>query len=271
MKKNIKNLIKFLIKSIQKPSSTFNYLKLYFISNIKRYHTSKTNLLKKPLKFIDSASFISMYDEIFDKQIYKFNTKSLNPYIIDGGSNIGLSVIYFKKLYPNSNITTFEPDEEVFKVLKENTESFELTNVELINKGLWDKKEKLSFFAEGADGGRISSEYNSENKKCISTISLRPYLNKKVDFLKLDIEGAESVVLEDCKDLLINVENLFVEYHSFNNNKQTLNQILSIISNAGFRYYIQSIGVSSKSPFVFRNSNLNIDLQLNIYAYKNSV
>jgi FkbM family methyltransferase len=210
-----------------------------------------------------------MYSEIFEKEIYRFKTISTKPYIIDGGANIGLSVIYFKKMYPLSNVIAFEPDKKIFTTLEENVKSFDLRDVEIINKGLWNKEENLDFFSEGADGGRIDNEKTGSEKNTISTISLRPYLNKKVDFLKLDIEGAETTVLEDCADLLKEVDNLFVEYHSFNNKKQDLDRILNIISNSGFRYYIESIGTSSKHPFISRNLNIGIDLQLNIYAYRN--
>jgi FkbM family methyltransferase len=269
IKKSLRKITKYLVKSILKPSSVINYLKLYFISNMSRYKTSTTHILKNNLTFIDSASFVSMYEEIFDKEIYNFKTTTDKPYIIDGGSNIGLSIIYFKKLYPFSDIIAFEPDKEVARVLEKNIKSFELNNVNVINKGLWNKEENLSFFSEGADGGRISDENTSSKNTTISTLSLRPFLNKKVDFLKLDIEGAELEVLEDCADLLVNIDYLFVEYHSFINKKQTLNKVLDILTNSGFRYYIESIGVSSKKPFVLRNLNLNMDLQLNIYAYRN--
>jgi FkbM family methyltransferase len=42
------------------------------------------------------------------------------PVIIDCGGNIGLSVLYFKYLFPNSVITVFEPSPPVFEILKEN-------------------------------------------------------------------------------------------------------------------------------------------------------
>jgi FkbM family methyltransferase len=42
----------------------------------------------------------------------------MSPYIIDAGANIGLSIIYFKKKYPNSKIVAFEPDKLIFNILK---------------------------------------------------------------------------------------------------------------------------------------------------------
>ena len=86
------------------------------------------------------------------------------------------------------------------------------------------------------------------------------------DFLKIDIEGAETVVIEDCADLLINVNNLFVEYHSFDGKEQKLDILLSILKKSGFRYYIYNFGNLSHHPFEEKKTYLGMDMQLNIYA-----
>ena len=102
----------------------------------------------------------------------------------------------------------------------------------------------------------------------VETIRLRDYLIRKVDFLKIDIEGAENEVIEDIKDLLHHVERIFVEFHSFNNKEQMLPEILAILKNAGFRLHISSPGLVSKNPFVKLNSYANMDNQLNIYGFR---
>lgn len=64
------------------------------------------------------------------------------------------------------------------------------------------------------------------------------------------------------------VNNLFVEYHSFNNEKQQLSKILNIIENNNFRYFIETV-TRNKSPFLGEKKNTPMDLQLNIYCWKN--
>jgi len=241
---------------------------LYRLRIFPRYTETYTSILGRKLKLVDSASFIFLYDEIFLKEIYKFKTNSLQPYIIDCGANIGLSSIYFKKLYPNAKIVAFEPDSKIFKVLKYNLESFGCSDVKIFERGIWSEETTLEFFSEGADGGRIAVPGNADNLVEIKTIRLRPFLEEPVDFLKIDIEGAETNVLNDCRDLLSNVQNLFVEYHSFISEKQSLSKILGILSEAGFRTYITSPGFTSRKPFIQRNVSANMDMQLNIYAYR---
>jgi len=128
----------------------------------------------------------------------------------------------------------------------------------------------LHFFSEGADAGRVALEYDSENILQVQTIRLKDFLNTKVDFLKIDIEGAESVVLFDIKDLLFNVDRIFIEFHSFVNQEQMLPEMLNVLKAAGFRLHISSPGLSSDSPFSHLDTYDKMDNQLNIYAFRNN-
>jgi FkbM family methyltransferase len=242
------------------------------IKQIPRYQKGRTDIFGFDFTFVDSASFISQYSEIFTKRILNFETKNKQPYIIDCGSNIGVSILYFKNIYPNAEIIGFEPDKNIFLSLKQNIANSNLTNILLLNKGLWNQEGKIYFNEEGADGGSILekvSEHSTNTKTVeIEIISLRQYLNKPVDLLKIDIEGAESVVFEDCKDLLKNVQKIFIEFHSKANEKQNLGSILNILTTNGFRYYIQSGSIFSSQPFIQRRLLNNFDNLLSVFAYR---
>lgn len=239
------------------------------LNKFKRYTETSIRYLNHDLKIVDSASFLFFEDEIFQKEIYRFKTDNLQPRIIDCGANIGASVIYFKRLYPDARIDAFEPDKKIFESLKFNIKSFDLKNVELHNTGLWNKDTVLSFYAEGADGGRIAVKGDKDRIIKIKTERLSPYLNDHVDFLKIDIEGAEYRVLEESKDYLHNVDRVFIEYHSFvAENQKDLSRILLILNEAGYRVNINTPGLNSPQPFIFRNINEKMDMQLNIYAFR---
>jgi len=236
-----------------------------------RYQIGYSNLLGSNIKFTDGTSFFYTVNEIFHKGIYQFENHG-KPYIIDAGANIGLSIMYFKKMYPDAIIDAFEPDKNVFEVLVRNINELQYLNVTLINKAVWNSETTMTFISEGADAGRLHGESLKPEQNVaavnVAAVRLRPYLERQVDFLKIDIEGAEIVVLKDCLDLLMNVRNLFVEFHSFVNKPQLLSELLMILENAGFRYYVESGGLKSKKPFVERNTYLGMDLLLNIFAYR---
>jgi FkbM family methyltransferase len=239
------------------------------LQSINRYTAEQTRLVAgRTISFPDAASFLFIYNEIFVKQIYEFQADTENPYIIDAGANIGMSTIYFKQLYPHAEIVAFEPDQSIAKYLYQNIASFGLTNVTVVEKALWNEETVLRFFSEGADGGRVATATDQSNIIEIPTTRLRKYLNRVVDLLKIDIEGAELTVLEDCKDLLHHVKHLFVEYHSFAGQPQQLAKLIQLLEEAGFRLYISTPGIVSEKPFVDPVVYAGMDGQLNIHAVR---
>lgn len=258
----IKKLVRFFLYLIRPSDPVVKALKRF-----PRYQEGEISFLGHRLKFSDGASILFTYDEIFRKRIYAFQSETRTPFIIDAGANVGMSVIFFKQMFPESEILAFEPDKRIFSFLSANIKDFGLQNVTLINKGLWDSEGELTFDSEGADAGRISE--SPQNPTTIHVVSLRQYLSRPVDFLKIDIEGAETTVLKDCADLLYNVKNIFVEYHSFVGQEQVLPELLLILKKSGFRLNINAPGLKSKSPFVKVEVYNGMDMQLNIYGLRN--
>jgi FkbM family methyltransferase len=244
------------------------YKEINRLSRLPRYHYVESNILGEKLTASDACSLLAGYKEIFINQHYKFNTLNKEPLIIDCGANIGLSTIFFKKLYPQSTIIAFEPDPAIFACLQNNIRHFKLDKIKLYQKAIWKSEGKVTFQTEGGFSGRIENADVTKKLIEIDTVRLYDYLDQKIDFLKIDIEGAETEVLQDCATRLGNVEQLFVEYHSRNNESQTLHEILFILKNAGFRYHIKEAYTASK-PFVERPLMVEMDLQLDIFAFRN--
>lgn len=68
------------------------------IKTVPRYQHDSTKLLGNTLNFVDFTSFLFIYDKLFSKKNYKFNTFNPESYIIDARANIGLSIIYLKQI-----------------------------------------------------------------------------------------------------------------------------------------------------------------------------
>jgi len=264
----LKHIAKYLLRPKYRSFVKEN-IELKRIKSLPRYKQAKTNILGKELSFIDSASFYFMYDEIFRKEIYKFKSEEKNPLIIDAGSNIGLGIVYFKQLFPEAKVIAFEADKKIFKVLKKNITMFHLENIELINKALWKEETNIKFYVEGADAGRIAYSFEEENITEIETTILSQYLDNKVALLKMDIEGAELEVLQECQEQLKNVQNIFVEYHSFLKREQKLSEILNILKKAGFRFHINNTAFTSEQALFERREDFDMDMQLNIFGFRN--
>ncbi|HKV41460.1 MAG TPA: FkbM family methyltransferase [Blastocatellia bacterium] len=232
-----------------------------------RFTHTVTPLLGQPFEVADRESFLSSYSDIFEKQVYRFDTTKPAPFIIDCGSNVGLSVLYFKSLYPNSRIIAFEPDPELFDLLGKNCQSFGLTGIQLVQKAVWSSETTLTFWQAGGEGGRVATDGDEGRMLQVPSARLRQFLSEEVDLLKIDIEGAETEVLRDCADHLETVNRLFVEYHSFASSRQTLDEIVSILNRAGFRLHIHTPR-PAPHPFVERNVDSGMDFQANIFAFR---
>ena len=257
---------------IKKILPDFHLTGFYRLINFPRHTPTAVKFFNKKISIIDVDSFLSNYHEIFKREIYRFTSDSPQPYIVDCGSNIGLSIIYFKRLYPNAEIVGFEPDPSIFKLLESNVRAFEFKKVNLIKKGLWSSDKNLSFLARKDDAGRIVENKTGPDFINIQTVSLKKYLDRPVDFLKIDIEGAEAEVVKDCRDMLINVKNIVLEYHSFTGEKQSISDILDILNKAGFRCYIKNAGAILEQPFFQdKQDGIKMDMQLNIYGCRSKI
>jgi FkbM family methyltransferase len=238
------------------------------LEGIPRYTTVKINFLGGDLSIVDNASFLQMAKEIFLKNIYAFEANGKSPYIIDCGANIGLSVIYFKRIYPESQITVLEADPNIYEVLKHNVESYKFDNVQCINSAVWINSDNLNFSNEGSWGGYLSPESElGEKNITVKALDLRKLLNRKVDFLKIDIEGAETEVLIHAQDLIVKyVDHLFFEWHSLTKEKQKLGKILKYFEENGFRYHLKE-SVDRETPFTNKPTT-RMDSQLDCFLYK---
>lgn len=226
----------------------------------------QASIFNKKIKMTDSFWYLHSLNELFIEEVYKFNSKNKNPLIIDCGSNIGLSIIYFKRLFPQAKIIGFEPDNDIFAMAKYNLNQFGITDVDLQQKAVWINNKPLLFAKLGSLSGHFV-EKEAENTISIETVRLKDYLQEPIDFLKIDIEGPEFDIIKDCKQDLKNVENIFVEYHSFAENPQMIGELLIHLKEAGFKLYLKEAWENMENPYM-EKKGLYFDLQLNIFGYR---
>jgi FkbM family methyltransferase len=223
------------------------------------------------LAFPDGPSADSAYREIFERRAYEIPPAPA-PRIIDGGANIGLAALYFFWEYPGARITCFEAAPEICRYLRRNLESAGASGTEVVEAALWETDGRIQFTADGSDAGRVAATgepvpgRGRDRPTTVAAVRLSPYLSEPVDLLKLDIEGAELAVLRECQDALDQVSRVFVEYHSFENQPQVLDEILAILRRAGFRLAVTVTDQLSPRPFVQPGSNLGMDMRLNLYG-----
>lgn len=239
------------------------------VKSLSRFKKGEAKILGHLFWFSDNEGFLHSLEEIFKEQVYKFTSTTKAPFIIDAGANIGLSVAYFKQLYPAAKIIAFEPDANIFRLLQTNATTLGYNNLDLRNAAVWITDTELEFFSEGSLAGSTEIDFKKNSVKyLVKAERLKKYLeHDRVDFLKIDVEGAENTLLFDLESALPNVENLFLEYHSLADKEQMLGELLNVIKKAGFKYYIKSASDFNRFPFTTR-IKAGFDLQLNIFCFR---
>ena len=223
------------------------------IRRCRRHEPGRASCQGLTVNFVDALSYYMEFKDIFVHRIYDFETRSARPFIVDGGSYIGMSVLYFKLRYPDARILAFEPDPVIAEVLRSNISDNGLLDVEVVEAGLSDRSERAGFAADGADGGRIAD--SGSDGLTIRTVKLSEYVSGPVDFLKLNVEGCEKAVIDElaAAGRLDRVDQMVVEYHGWPQGPQDLGSMLSTLDASGFRYMLHDFdhvtNAVSKPPF----------------------
>ncbi|HSX24455.1 MAG TPA: FkbM family methyltransferase [Candidatus Andersenbacteria bacterium] len=199
-------------------------------------------------RFKNKQSLIDLFQEIFTQNPYFFKSNVDDPFIVDAGSNIGDSLLYFKYLYPKATVMCFEPHPEAFELLKINAGANNFHNVELHQVALGGKDGHLTLYSDSSSTYRTSGG----DKSLLKAVVRREKINLKkpltvpikklsqfnsikncirIDLLKLDVEGEETSVLADLdsEGLLEKTTKVILEYH-FSFGKKTSNSLDKIIS-----------------------------------------
>jgi FkbM family methyltransferase len=202
----------------------------------------------KSLEFVDLHSFYHQAVQIFKSELYSFKSCRPDPLIIDGGAHIGLSSLYFSQKYPQSRIVAFEADQTISKVLRHNLDAFGCDRVDVHSKAVWVHEDGVSFNASGDDSGYVISSSQSEKGR-IPSMRLRSVLrDHQVDLLKLDIEGAEFDVIQDCRDVLFNVRQAIIEIHKLDHDFGSIGDLFKVFDSQGFQYVLGDLHAADWLP-----------------------
>ena len=230
-------------------------------------------MLESKIQLLDYRAFVDTFIEIFVRRDYAFEAKSDSPVIIDCGSNIGMSVFFFKYAYPNCRVIAFEPDPETFQVLKTNAEMNQWGNVELHNVAVFPTEGIIDFYSDpDRPGSLVMSTCRGRFSRGpdrpvtlhkVQARRLSPYIQEEVDFLKMDIEGIETAVMEElaqCGKLRL-IRQMVLEYHHhLDPEEDRLSGLLQLLEMHNFGYQFH---VSTPRPFVKKTLQ-----DILLYAYQ---
>jgi FkbM family methyltransferase len=195
-----------------------------------------------------------LFNEIFVSNEYLFKTSVKQPVIIDCGANLGMSILYFKKLFPGSTIIAFEANPRVFDLLVSNMDANKIRDVSLNNVALYSEEKEITFFAgENILEGSLISSRGGQSPITVKATKLSNYLSNldSVDLIKMDVEGAEKDIINDLFEsgMITKAKEYFIEYHhNIDGQPSNLSSFLNKFEVNGFNYSIRA-NFSKSSSF----------------------
>ena len=202
-------------------------------------------------------SLNQVYNE-FDTQTVKNQVKE-GDIVLDVGAHIGYyTLMLAKSVGTKGKVFSFEPEPHNVEVLKKNISINNYLNITLESKGVSNTSKNCKLYSGLSSSGasrifkpeRILSNYNKEPIN-IQTLVLDEYFSKldlldKIDFVKMDIEGAEILALEGMQKILKKSKNLklFIEFNkeALEDSGSNPKDLLDMLENNGFMiYYVHDI------------------------------
>ncbi len=176
----------------------------------------QANDVPGPLTLRYGTSDLPVFEQVFIEQQYRFPQLENVEYVIDAGANIGLAAAYLLAKHPKAKLIAIEPDAENFAVAKRNLQQFG-SRCRLVHGAVWPTDRELSVQRHdmGHWATQVSEEVGSETVRGFTIEKLMSDFDfPRIDFLKVDIEGAELQLFGDgCTDFMQKTQCCAVECH----------------------------------------------------------
>lgn len=180
---------------------------------------------------------VSEYYE--EKQVRKWFTPKANDVVIDLGANVGkYSFLAAKTVGDKGRVFAVEPDPSCIPVLEKNRQLNQASNLTIVPSAI-GKDEKEIQFHLAQDGAKSSAKWRYLQKP-LETIRImqttldalaESYGLKRIDWLKVDVEGAEYDAFLGGKTALKMTEHIYLEVHF----RDLEERIRTLLSEMGFK------------------------------------
>jgi FkbM family methyltransferase len=181
--------------------------------------------------------------------------------VIEGGGCWGDTALYFaEKAGREGKIYTFEFIPKNLKILKHNLSLNPLiNNINIIENPMWEKEGIPTYFIDDGPASKISFEKIENEDGMVTTQTIDSLVKErsipKVDFIKMDIEGAELSGLKGAEETIRKFRpNLAIAiYHSmddFVNIPQYLNSL-----NLGYNLYLGHYTIFQEETIIFATAS----------------
>lgn len=210
-KNNARDILRYFYYKMKYPKMKIRWKKNYInltINDVRFKFPLGINNLKRKTFFYHLNNF-----EFPDVNLFKVDLQGYfkdyilkeNDVIIDAGAYTGIFSIYCAvKIKNTGKIIAFEPNKDSVKLLKKAIDMNNLSNIEIVEKGVWNKKETLNFVDKGvcSEITKGKGDYSIDVIDLDTQIKEMKIMAKDISFVKMDIEGAEIEAIDGMKKIL---------------------------------------------------------------------
>jgi FkbM family methyltransferase len=160
---------------------------------------------------------LSLAHEVFVQQIYQPRlTKARDQVrlVVDVGANVGYSVVYFARLFPQAKIIAIEPNPINLKVLTRNVELNALQNRVSILKVAAGTSDGTIYLVERGATSFTTADVDLRGVKVSVADIFKQLAAERIDVLKIDCEGAEYPIIMDDRFAALQAATLLLEWHA---------------------------------------------------------
>jgi len=198
---------------------------------------------------------IPVFIEIFRDCVYEqFSNLEEGDIVIDVGAHAGMFTVKAAKLVGDSGlVVAIEPEPRNLALLQRNIESHILTNVKVISKAIYSEKTTVRLYLQDLSVHH-SLSYRSRDYIEVEADSLDNIISKleldHVDFVKMDVEGAELEILKGAEKILASpgIKLSIASYHLLPDGQPQLPGIVSYLKSRQFRTQIY---IKGSAPYVY--------------------
>lgn len=265
-KRRLQKLLALPLSTPTKRHLLFDYIR-HFVFPRLNSSQFQSRVAGYDVPFCTLGAFEYLFGEVFVKHSYWLDLPEQRPVILDAGSNIGMSVLFFHLLWPEASITAFEPQPSAFNCLSAFIQLNQLgAKVTAHQVALASKEGILDFFIDESSPGSLLASMDpdrmSKKRIPVNAKRLSEFIAGPIDLLKMDIEGAEMDVLVELVEssAITSVKRIVLEYHHhIDRDRDNFAKLIRLLENADFGYQIES---KMSRPFPERRFQDMI-----IYAY----
>lgn len=178
------------------------------------------------------AHFIRSYELVYERY---FKVEK-NEIVLDIGAYVGSFTLAVARRA--KKILAIEPDSKNYTCLQKNVSKF--ANVQTVKKGVWNSKKKLKLYLDSqypvANSVVIPSGNNFIEIEVDTLDNLTSALGiNKVDFIKMNVEGAELEVLEGAERVLKSTKKMVIDAHHIRDGEETASRVCQFLEAKGFK------------------------------------